>query len=143
MIQKWIADHFYAIQIGVGILLLTLWTLARIKNDSQSNFKVREADLQSKNRTSKNRSDLASATLKTKNNVFQLTGIRIDGLPHEILGLPAHASEDEIQKTYRELIKRYHPDKVGPPDSPQWQDAQSLADAITQARNQMLQKYKK
>ncbi len=31
--------------------------------------------------------------------------------PYEVLGVRSGASKDEIQKAYRELVKRYHPDK--------------------------------
>lgn len=31
--------------------------------------------------------------------------------PYEVLGIPQGASEDEIKAAYRELVKKYHPDK--------------------------------
>ncbi|MGI6191267.1 MAG: DnaJ domain-containing protein [Eubacterium sp.] len=31
--------------------------------------------------------------------------------PYEILGIPRNASQDDIRKAYRELVKKYHPDK--------------------------------
>ena len=32
--------------------------------------------------------------------------------PHEVLGIPATASADEIQSAYRARMREYHPDKV-------------------------------
>ena len=31
--------------------------------------------------------------------------------PYEVLGIKENASEDEIKKAYRELVKKYHPDQ--------------------------------
>ena len=33
--------------------------------------------------------------------------------PYEVLGLKQGATQDEIKKAYRELIKKYHPDQYG------------------------------
>lgn len=33
--------------------------------------------------------------------------------PYKILGINERASKDEIQKAYRELVKKYHPDQYG------------------------------
>lgn len=32
--------------------------------------------------------------------------------PHEVLGVPPHATLDEIKQAYRQLAAQYHPDKV-------------------------------
>jgi hypothetical protein len=33
--------------------------------------------------------------------------------PHAVLGLPPDASPDEVHRAYRDLAKRFHPDRVG------------------------------
>ena len=30
--------------------------------------------------------------------------------PYSVLGVPSSASDDEVKKAYRELIRKYHPD---------------------------------
>lgn len=41
---------------------------------------------------------------------------RLDALaqlpPHELLGVPADATVDEIKNAYRDKVKLYHPDKT-------------------------------
>lgn len=32
--------------------------------------------------------------------------------PHEVLGVPANATKEEIEARYRQLAQQYHPDKV-------------------------------
>lgn len=50
--------------------------------------------------------------------------------PHEILGLPADALDDEINKRYREIAKEHHPDVGGDED---------YFKSVTQARDEMLE----
>jgi hypothetical protein len=83
---------------------------------------------------------LAEARIKRTRQAepLRLTGIRIDGAPHEVLGVSADATAAEIQSAWRELMKRYHPDRVGRPGSREWQDAQKIAEAINHAKDELL-----
>lgn len=68
----------------------------------------------------------------------QLAGISLTGAPHEVLGIRENATEIEIQRVYRELMKQYHPDRVGRPGSREWKEAQKIAEVINWARQEML-----
>ncbi|NDG85452.1 MAG: hypothetical protein EBX52_10520 [Proteobacteria bacterium] len=67
-----------------------------------------------------------------------LGGFAFTGQPHEVLGVRKEASELEIRRAHRELIKRFHPDKVGPQGSKEWYEAQKIAETINNARDEML-----
>ena len=71
-----------------------------------------------------------------------LQGVVLSGLPHQILNVREDASEFEIRKAHRDLIKRFHPDKVGPEGSRQWYEGQRASEIINGARDQMLKKLK-
>jgi hypothetical protein len=135
-------DYFYWLQMGLGVAFFgAAWAFLRPK-DPGSNFKVREADLRKPPKPGQKPApgqDLASARI-ARNEPMRLAGIRIDGTPHEILGVRVGAGTEEIQKAYRELMKRYHPDKVGAPGSREWHDAQKIAEAINRAKDQLLKK---
>jgi hypothetical protein len=138
---------FYLAQIVMGLLFVgaLLRLKARSRVGSDSGFAVRESDLRKPKAASatlpagSSKNDLANAKLERK-VPLALEGIRIDGPPHEVLGVAVGASEEVIQKAYRERMKRYHPDKVGRPGSREWQDAQKLAEAINAAKNELLKR---
>ncbi|MGK5083678.1 J domain-containing protein [Bdellovibrionota bacterium FG-1] len=149
-IQTFIQEHFgdeggrhffYLLQIGVGALFFALFWLFR-KPSLSSRFAVTEADLlaQKKKMPKKQESPpskLADARIERK-VPLGLSGIRIDGPAHEILGVSPGASAQQIQQAYRERMKQYHPDKIGTQGSQQWRDSQKIAEAINRAKEEML-----
>jgi DnaJ-class molecular chaperone len=133
MFETLITHYFQEIQIFVLVsTLLGGWFLWQ-KSQDQSQFKVREADIKRNIGTSN----------RKKKEPLALTGIRIHAPSHEILGISWPASKSEIEKAYRDLMKHYHPDRVAPPDSPQWKEAQKIAQAISQARSDLLSRLPK
>jgi hypothetical protein len=147
MLRKLAEHSFYLSQLAVllmfGFFLARHWFIGR---GTESNFRVRESDRArppvgpappGTPRLQAPAEDLASARMKRAARL-QLEGIRLDGAPHEVLGVRETAGRDEIQKAWRQLIKRYHPDQVGPPGSREWEDAQKIAEAINEARDRML-----
>jgi len=135
-----IRHSFYLFQtlIGVGSIL-AVWLVFR-SSQPKTRFKVREADRKKPFRFGATIDVTAHAE---KPRPALLTGLRIDGAPHEILGVPSDAGEEEIQEAYLALIKRYHPDRVGRPGSREWNDAQKIASALNEARKSLLTRLKK
>lgn len=127
-------------QIGAVALLVLAFFFLRPK-PPESSFKLREADRKDKpwERKSAPGEDLAEARMK-RHEPLALPGIRIDGEPHEILGVPRGAAPLVVQKAYRDLMKRYHPDLVGRPGTRAWTDAQKIAEAINRAKDALLKK---
>ncbi len=128
---------FYGGELLLGLIfLITLWFFR--PKSPESHFKVREADLKrSPSQTPSGTPTLAEARIR-RHHPLQLEGIRLDGQPHEILGVAPRASLTEIQQAYRNLMKRYHPDRVGRPGSREWSDAQKIAEAINQAKENLV-----
>jgi len=136
--KAWVSENFFVLQVAFSTLLILLYARGKLKKDLQSQFRMRESDRILK--FERGESAQTSGNAKTKPTPFQITGISLDGAPHEILGITALATESEIQKAYRDLMKRYHPDQVGRQDSREWKDAQKIAEVINHARNVMLEK---
>ena len=132
-----IQGHFYLVQIGMGaFFLISAWNFIRPKTP-ESGFRVREADRNVKYQPA---TESKFADAKIKPDPLRLSGISLDGRPHEVLGVRENATAEEVQKAYRDLMKRYHPDKVGRPGTREWQDAQKIAETINRAKTEMLKK---
>ena len=56
--------------------------------------------------------------------------------PYEVLGIKEGASEEEIRAAYRELVKKYHPDKYQ--DNPLGELAQEKLQQVNEAYDQIM-----
>lgn len=137
---NWLSGHFGAVQIAISVIFILFWLNARNRAESRSAFKLREADRGLKFK--RGASETAAANAPAKKEPLRLDGIVKDGAPHEVLGISALASEAEIQKAYKEKMKRYHPDRLGPPGSREWEEGTAIAEAINRARDAMLERLK-
>lgn len=133
-IAQWIGLHFGWIQWGF-LLAIAFFIVRKWTAPPPSQFGMREADR--KNRTPSSKNDLAQARIQKP---LALEGIVIEGAPHEVLGVSSTAPKSEIEKAFKEKMNRYHPDKIGPAGSPQWEEAQKIAIALNQARAEMLKR---
>jgi hypothetical protein len=143
-VREFAQGHFGLLQIGLSVAFIFLWFWSRSREESKSRFKVREADRELKFERGKDASRrTADARSSASKKPLRLDGIVADGAPHEVLGISAMASESEIQKAFKERMKRYHPDRIGRPGSPEWKDATKIAEALNRARNEMLERLKR
>ncbi len=126
----------------IFIALLVLVALRFSKNrDAESGFKSGGNPDSKRNRLRRPspalQPDPETAASKQRARLL-LQGVVLTGLPHQILGVREDASEFEIRKAHRDLIKRFHPDKVGQEGSREWYEAQRASEAINGARDAML-----
>jgi DnaJ-class molecular chaperone len=141
VIQTFFQEHFYALHATLGVLLIYFLFSKFNNSESKTQFRVRESERDQKFKRGLEAQSTNHA--KKKPSPFLLTGIRTEGEAHEILGVSPLATESEIQKAHRELIKRYHPDKVARPNTQAWKDAQLIAEKLNEAKSTLLQKAKK
>lgn len=139
--REWIVQNFYLVYAGIPIFLGFLLLKKFNDSSSSSNFRrdshgrptehqpFRELDAKIKAREQE----------RARGPVL-LTGFRTDAPPHEILGVAPNAPASEVQRAYKTMMKRYHPDLMGPPGSQPWKDAQAIAEAINRARDALLKK---
>jgi DnaJ-domain-containing protein 1 len=132
-------EYFYLSQIGIGALFVAAgWFFLRSR-EGASKFRVREADLKTPGGGRSGKKGLAEARMTPAGKILGLPGIRLEGTPFEILGISENASAETVQRAYKDLMKRYHPDRVGvQPGSAQWKDAQKIAEIINRARGDAL-----
>ncbi len=138
--QDTLAENFGWIQVGISAFFILLWLRSRHREENQSRFKLREAD---RNLHFKRGPEATKAAHEKPARPLRLDGIVADGAAHEVLGVRATATDAEIQKAYKERMKRYHPDRIGRPGTPEWQEATRIAEAINRARNEMLARLKR
>jgi len=139
------SSQFYLVQIAIGaVFLVAAWFFFRPKQ--RSNFKDYgssahggpEAGRPGANQDGKTDA-LAGARLKQP---LRIGGVSITGPPHEILGVPPGAPAQDIQRAYKDLMKRFHPDMAGPQGSERWKDAQKIAEAINHAKDELLRRHR-
>jgi DnaJ-domain-containing protein 1 len=120
------ATHLFGLGQGL-ILVLVIFVLVRFlkSQEPESRFKER-----------------AHRKPRAPKAKVLLQGVVLTGLPHQVLGVREDATEWEIRKAHRTLIKRFHPDKVGREGSREWYEAQRASEAINGARDSMLKKLK-
>lgn len=129
-----------SLAVAVALLALIVWTLIRmLSGRDQSQFRKYEHESRSFDRVSARERSNEPRSDRRK-VVIELDGFSVDRKPHEILGVEPNASKAEIQKAFKRLMLRFHPDRVGPPNSREWKDAQPIADAIIRAKDEMLSK---
>lgn len=143
MSAQWVAEHFQQIQVLIVVIVLIAAVTSMRDRRPKSQFRVREADRADLEKL-KSGPSLADAKLKgagtPKAPPLSLPGIRLDGEPHEILGVTPDADEAEVMRAYKEAIKKYHPDRIQGPAQEQLQFYQEAAAKLNEAKEALLKR---
>lgn len=83
----------------VALIGFLVWKYKQIKNRLSANFEKAKKDFNSETSTNSNSESRNNSTKKTF-------------CPYDTLKVSKNASQDEIKKAYKKMIKEYHPDKV-------------------------------
>lgn len=146
MSLRWVADHFDKLQyFFVAIVVFFAWTNLRSRQ-KQTGFKAREFNRTDLHKIKSKDGDLANAKMHRKqasSPPLSLPGIRLNGEPHEILGVDAQALEPEIMRAYKEKIKLFHPDRIQGQAREQLKFYEEASAKINLAKEAMLSKLKK
>ncbi|MDR3607910.1 MAG: J domain-containing protein [Oligoflexia bacterium] len=137
-------NGFYLAQIALGAIFLgaMLWLRNREK---PSGFRTEEGRSPEPRARRGAQDPLAQARLKKKEPLLALPGVVLEGKAHEILGIREDATELEIRRAWKELMKRHHPDKSASakdPSATEWKDAQKISEALNRAKDEMLARRK-
>ena len=141
MITIWtdfIKHNFFGIQY-VFLLAFVYLGFKIYGSENKSQFKTREAD-RINDFEALNSIKSKNETTSSKTPPLFLPGVRLQGAPHEILGVDKNASPEQIQIAYKELIKRYHPDKYIGQNPAEIAQAQKTAAILNEAKNTLLKK---
>ena len=149
-ILELIAKNFQHIQMGI-LIFGALLILVYLRNKSTpSQFKNREANRKDLDQLWKRGEDLSQSRLVDKKPQSRpatppppplaLPGLRMNGAPHEILGIAENATEAEVMKAYKEVIKRYHPDTIQGAAQDQILFYQEASARINEAKNVLIKK---
>lgn len=139
---SFLEEHFGWAQIGLATVFVLVLFWINQKKEAQSKFRVREAD-RLRVATTAPFASLAEAKYSKPPGPHLISGIRLDVPPHELFGISPSANKNEILSAYKNLMRQYHPDRVGPPGSQSWKDAQEIAQKINEAKEFLLERIKK
>jgi DnaJ-domain-containing protein 1 len=141
-----VARHFQDIQLGILVFsVISIGIFFRARSEP-SRFRQREADRPDLDRILKQGPDSGQSRGPKKGGPSPappplfLPGIRLNGAPHEVLGVDENATEPQVMKAYKEAIKRFHPDTIQGKAREQLKFYEDASARINDAKNEMLRK---